>query len=103
VSFLLFVDESGQDQRESPYEVLAGLAVEDRDLWNLVTSVQQAEMQFFGRRYSEPGRDLELKAKKFLKAKVFRLASQLPEFESEQRRVLTAVCQRDEPGAILGA
>jgi hypothetical protein len=30
MSWALFIDESGQDRRQSPYEVLAGVAVEDR-------------------------------------------------------------------------
>ncbi len=34
MSYMLFIDESGRDLRESPYAVLAGIAVEDRDLWN---------------------------------------------------------------------
>ena len=29
MAFFLFIDESGQDRRNSPYEVLAGVAVED--------------------------------------------------------------------------
>jgi hypothetical protein len=62
LAFFLFVGESGQDYRESPYEVLAGIAVEDRDLWSLVTALQDAEVRIFGRRYSSEGR--ELKAKK---------------------------------------
>lgn len=32
MSYLLFIDESGQDRRDSPYEVLAGISLEDRDL-----------------------------------------------------------------------
>jgi len=32
MAYFLFVDESGHDQGESPYEVLGGIAVEDRDL-----------------------------------------------------------------------
>ncbi|MGH9832835.1 MAG: DUF3800 domain-containing protein [Blastocatellia bacterium] len=32
MSFLLFIDESGQDRRDSPCEVLAGIAIEDRFL-----------------------------------------------------------------------
>jgi hypothetical protein len=30
MAFFMFIDESGQDQRESPYEVLAGVVIEDR-------------------------------------------------------------------------
>jgi hypothetical protein len=53
MSHILFIDESGQDLRESSYEVLAGIAIEDRDLWNLICRVQDAELEFFGRRRSE--------------------------------------------------
>jgi hypothetical protein len=88
VAYLLFVDESGQDHREAPYEVLAGLAVQDRDLWNLVVAVQESEERHFGRRYREPGKR-ELKAMKLLKKKVFRLARQLPPFPDEERRRLS--------------
>ena len=90
MSFLLFIDESGQDRRDSPYEVLAGIAVEDRDLWNLITAVQRAEVDCFGRRYAKE--EHELKAKKILKSKVFRHAVQLPPFEPEQRRALAKAC-----------
>ncbi len=80
----LFVDESGQDHRESSCEVLAGVAVEDRDLWNLIQSLQEAEVRHFGTRYSDGER--ELKAKKLLKTKTYKLASMLPPFPVEERR-----------------
>ncbi|MGD0094013.1 MAG: DUF3800 domain-containing protein [Planctomycetota bacterium] len=86
MAFLLFIDESGQDKGESPYEVLAGAAVEDRDLWNLIQAIQQAELDLFGRRYSGDGR--ELKGKKILKRKVFRHAEQLPAILPARRVVL---------------
>jgi hypothetical protein len=90
MSFLLFIDESGQDRRHSPYEVLAGLAVEDRDLWNLITAIKQTELSCFGRRYAE--QEHELKAKRILKTKVFRHAAQLPPIEPEDRRALAKEC-----------
>jgi len=90
VSYLLFVDESGGDQRDSPHEVLAGVSVEDRDLWNLITAVQNLEHDMFGRRYSHGPR--ELKAKKILKRKVIRHAGQLPPFEDDIRRQLARSC-----------
>ncbi|WP_448573117.1 DUF3800 domain-containing protein [Trichothermofontia sp.] len=79
MAYFLFVDESGQDHRESPDEVLAGVAVKDRDLWNLVKALQEAEKHYFGMRYSTVSR--ELKAKKLLKRKTYRLAEQLPAFD----------------------
>ncbi|AFY46313.1 hypothetical protein Nos7524_0398 [Nostoc sp. PCC 7524] len=90
MAYFLFVDESGQDHRESPYEVLAGVAVEDRDLWNLVKALQEAELRYFGMSYSTNSR--ELKAKKLLNKKTYRLANQLPLFPEDQCRSLAKQC-----------
>lgn len=98
MAYFLFVDESGQDHRKSPYEVLAGMAVEDRDLWNLVKAIQEAEVRIFGMRYR--ANDRELKATKVLKTKTFRLANQLPPIPNEERRNLARKCL--ESGEISG-
>lgn len=90
MAYFLFVDESGQDRRGSPYEVLAGMSVEDRDLWNLIQAVQDAEIRNFGTRYSQGQR--ELKAKKILKKKTFRQARQAQSFAPEERRELAKRC-----------
>jgi hypothetical protein len=73
MAWFLFVDESGHDRVASPYEVLAGVAIEDRDLWNLVNAVHSSEISNFGRRYSDGRR--ELKGTKILKSKVFHHAA----------------------------
>lgn len=70
MAWFLFLDESGHQRRESPYEVLAGIAIQDHRLWPLIQDLHEAEINCFGRRYSD-GRD-ELKGKKLLKNKVFR-------------------------------
>jgi hypothetical protein len=90
MSFLLFMDESGHDLKESPYEVLAGICVEDRDLWNFICQVQDAETHFFGQRVT-PGK-LELKGKELLKRKTFRLAAQMRSFEDTERTRLAHAC-----------
>ena len=69
MAWFLFVDESGQDHRESPYEVLAGVAILDSDLWSLIQELHDAELEHFGRRYGDGAR--ELKAKAILKRKTF--------------------------------
>jgi Protein of unknown function (DUF3800) len=98
MAYFLFVDESGQDHRDSPYEVLAGVAVKDRDLWTLVQTIQEAEVRILGRRYTvDRG---ELKGTKLLKRKVFRHAAQLPPIPNEERRLLSMRCLED--GAIAG-
>ena len=72
MAWFLFIDESGQDHRESPYEVLAGVAIEDRDVWGLVQGLHDSEIAHLGHRYSEGER--ELKATKILKRKTFNRA-----------------------------
>jgi len=62
---LLFIDESGHDHREAPYEVLAGVAIRERDLWNLIQAIRDAELEFFGLHMAEVG--LEFKGRKLLK------------------------------------
>jgi hypothetical protein len=90
MSYLLFMDESGHDRVASPREVLAGVAIEDRDLWNFVGEVHQAEVRFFGRRVSAGLR--ELKGEKLLKRKVFRHAGQMEPIEPDERRALAKAC-----------
>jgi hypothetical protein len=69
MAFLLFIDESGHDRKHSPYEVLAGVAIRDADLWPLIQEMHAAELYWFGRRYSDGFS--ELKGQKLLKTKVF--------------------------------
>jgi len=90
VSYLLFVDESGHDRQESPYAVLAGVAVEDSRLWALIGAIRAAEEEFFGQRITKG--TLELKAKKILKAKVFKHAAQMPPLPSAERRQHALIC-----------
>ncbi|MBI5886527.1 MAG: DUF3800 domain-containing protein [Deltaproteobacteria bacterium] len=97
MSYLLFMDESGCDRRESPYEVLAGVCVEDHDLWDLICDVQDKEEEFFGQRISSGL--LELKGKKMLKKKVFRHAALLPAIEPNRRAFLAKQCLLHRGGA----
>src|SRR5437899_2524556 len=92
MSYLLFIDESGQDHKGSPYEVLAGVAVHDKVLWKLVREMHSAEVAHFGRR-----RDArqELKAKRLLKRKTFRLASKLAAIRASRRTQLAAAALTD--------
>lgn len=88
MAYLLFVDESGQDHRESPYEVLAGAAVHDSQLWDLVCDIRDAEEATFGRPLTD--RPHELKARALLKRKTFRMAAQLPPMPRRDRARLSA-------------
>lgn len=90
MAYLLFIDESGHDHGAAPYEVLAGVAVEDRELWQLILALRDAEVWAFGRRVTQGS--LELKGKALLKRKTFRLADQMPAFDEDERRTLASAC-----------
>jgi len=87
MSWTLFIDESGQDQHESPYEVLAGVAVEDRKLWPLIRQLSDAQQHHFGMRLFE-AYGAEAKAKKLLKRKVFKIADSGPALGQVERTAL---------------
>jgi hypothetical protein len=61
MAWFLFIDESGQDHHESPYEVLCGVAIRDEALWGLVRELHDSEIAHFGRRYSGGARELKEK------------------------------------------
>lgn len=84
MAYFLFIDESGHDRKASPYEVLAGVAVEDRDLWNLILAMHEAEIRHFARRYSQGPR--EIKGMKMLDRRVFQHAQLNAEVPSGDRR-----------------
>ena len=69
MAWFLFIDESGHDRKEAPYEVLAGVAIEDAFLWGLIAALHDAEVKHFGIRYSQGNN--ALKGSKILKRKVF--------------------------------
>ena len=94
MSWALFIDESGQDQRQSPYEVLAGIAIEDRKLWRLIRDLSDAQEEIFGLRLFE-AYGSEAKAQKLLKRKVFTHAAQMPAFPADQRRILAREILQD--------
>jgi len=94
VSWALFIDESGQDQRQSPYEVLAGIAIEDRKLWRLIRDLSDAQEEIFGLRLFE-AYGSEAKAQKLLKKKVFTHAAQMSAFPPDQRRTLAREILQD--------
>lgn len=94
MSWSLFIDESGQDRRASPYEVLAGIAVEDRRIWPLVRQLSDAQHHHFGMRLFEAyGR--EAKATKLLNSRTFKHAAQLAAIPLPERAKLAHDILRD--------
>jgi len=99
VACFLFVNSSGRGGAPSPYEVLAGVLAQERDIWNLSQAIVDAQVRHFGRRFSPDGSPP--KARTLLKAKVFRQAGQIPALPLEQRRELARACL--ESGEKAGA
>ncbi len=87
MAYFLFIDESGHDRKASPYEVLAGVAVKDSELWSIVNEMHSAELRFFGRRYSL-GEQEELKGTNLLKKKVYYHAAYAGDIRPEDVRDL---------------
>lgn len=88
MAYFLFIDESGQDHHESPYEVLAGVSIKDDVLWSLIRAIHDAEQICFGRRYRDDKN--EIKGRKFLKKKTFRLAAQMDPIPIAERTLLAS-------------
>ena len=93
MAYLFFIDESGQDRQHSPYEVLAGAAIHDTQLWDFVRDIHTAEEQFFGSKVTlGPS---ELKARKLLNPQTFRKAAQLPPIPRSERAELAGAALTD--------
>lgn len=71
-----FIDESGTDHHESPYEVIASLNVPEASLWPFIQDLEKLQETYFGGNLSKYG--VEMKGSKLLNKKVFRFASQMP-------------------------
>ena len=83
---LLFLDESGHDHGEAPYEVLAGVTVSESLLWPLIQAIRGAELEHFGVYMRKL--NVEFKGKKLLKRKTFRHAAQSRQIAPDTRRDL---------------
>lgn len=80
---LLFIDESGHNESGTPCEVLAGVAIAEDSLWNLVKAVRAAERSYFGD-YLRNLLTEETKARKLLKTKRFKTAARPCELSPEE-------------------
>ena len=80
---LLFIDESGHDRSGTPCEVLAGVAVAEDNLWNMICAIRSAERDCFGGFLTDFSID-ETKGKKLLKRERFYEANRPIEIESSE-------------------
>ncbi|MCJ7543138.1 MAG: DUF3800 domain-containing protein [Phycisphaerae bacterium] len=84
MSFLLFIDESGHDQRITPYEVWGGIAIHASKLWAFISAVRTLEQSVFGAYLHQYGS--EIKGSKLLQKERFEWAKQGPKMEEGARR-----------------
>jgi len=84
MSWLLFLDESGHDHKQMPYEVRGGIALEDSQLWPFVRAMQRLELDCFGGQLHLYRK--ELKGSTLLDKKRFKFANQAPPMEPEARQ-----------------
>jgi hypothetical protein len=84
MSWLLFIDESGHDHKNMPYEVRGGIALRDAKLWPFVQAMQRLELDCFGCHLQQYRK--ELKGCKLLDKDRFRWANQASLMEAEARR-----------------
>ncbi len=86
MSYLLFMDESGHDHKNTPYEVRGGIAIPDNELWSFVQGMQNLENLSFGDRLYNYGK--EIKGHKLLDKDRFKWSNQDEWFEDSLRRKL---------------
>jgi len=84
MAWLLFLDESGHDHKQMPYEVRGGIALLDSELWPFTRAVQQLERVAFGCSLAEFRK--ELKGSTLLDKKRFKFANQAPPMDTPERQ-----------------
>lgn len=84
MSYLLFLDESGHDHRNLPYEIHGGFALHAKKLWPLVKALTTLEQAAFGDHLHRFRK--EIKGSKLLDKDRFRFAAQGPTMDDFARR-----------------
>ncbi len=84
MSWLLFLDESGHDQKQMPYEIHGGFAVHASKLWPFISAVRTMEQSMFGTYLHQYGS--ELKGCNLLQKDRFKWDLQGPKMDEAARR-----------------
>ena len=84
MSWLLFLDESGHDHRNMPYEVRGGVALYAGKLWPFVQDIQRRELDAYGTLLAQFR--TEIKGSKLLDRDRYRWAAQAEVMADEERR-----------------
>jgi hypothetical protein len=86
MTWLFFLDQSGHDHKQMPYEVRGGVALHVSKLWPFIGAMQSLELECFGCQLSLYKK--ELKGSSLLDRKRFRFAAQAAPMPDEERRKL---------------
>lgn len=86
MAWFLFMDESGHDHKQTPYEVRGGFAIAEEKLWPLLQDANRLELDCFGARLADY--KSEVKGSKLLKTDRFRYAAQADTIPDSERRQL---------------
>ena len=86
MSYVFFMDESGHDLHNAPYEVRGGIVINAANLWKFTLDIQKLEISCFGDKSCRP--KIELKGTKLLKTKIFKNAKLDVPPEDIQRRTI---------------
>ncbi|MCB1152986.1 DUF3800 domain-containing protein [bacterium] len=86
MSYLLFIDESGHDRKNMPYEVRGGICLHSSRLWDFVREVIELEEHTFGCRLQSY--KIEIKGHRLLDRDRIRWSDQDRQIEAENRREL---------------
>jgi len=84
MAWFLFMDESGHDHKQTPYEVRGGFAIAEHKLWPLLQDANRLELDCFGARLADY--KSEVKGSKLLKVDRFKYAAQADAFSDSLRR-----------------
>jgi hypothetical protein len=84
MAWLLFLDESGHDHKQMPYEVRGGIALQDAQLWPFDQQMRRLERECFGTSLAEFQK--ELKGSTLLDKKRFRFANQTGPMSTSARQ-----------------
>jgi Protein of unknown function (DUF3800) len=84
MAWLLFLDESGHDHKQMPYEVRGGIALQVSQLWPFIQAMQRLERECFGGSLAEFQK--ELKGSTLLDTKRFKFANQAAPMETAARQ-----------------
>ena len=74
MAWLFFIDESGHDHKNTPYEVRGGFAIHVSKLWSFVQDMQRLEAESFGCQLHEYKK--ELKGSTLIDRKRFKFVGQ---------------------------